>query len=122
MMNMGPCWIPLEHLDAARQTLSRKGGAPALDALRLERFDEGLSVQTLHVGPFNDEAPVLDSMHNEFIPAHSLRMTRKHHEGHLSDPRRTSRGQAQDDRPSTRCARVGSPVLDGYLRVKGRGS
>jgi hypothetical protein len=33
---------------------------------------------------------VLDTMHNEFIPAQSLRMTGKHHEVYLSDSRRTS--------------------------------
>jgi hypothetical protein len=90
VMNMVPDWITHQHLDAACQTVSRKGGGPALDALRLERFDEGLSVQTLHVGSYDDEAPVLDTMHNEFIPAQSLRMTGKHHEVYLSDSRRTS--------------------------------
>jgi hypothetical protein len=90
VMNMVPDWITHKHLDAACQTVSRKGGGPALDALRLERFDEGLSVQTLHVGSYDDEAPVLDTMHNEFIPAQSLRMTGKHHEVYLSDSRRTS--------------------------------
>jgi hypothetical protein len=90
VMNMIPDWITPEHLDVACRTVSSKGGGPALDALRLERFDEGLSVQTLHVGSYDDEAPVLDAMHNEFIPAQSLRMTGKHHEVYLSDPRRTS--------------------------------
>lgn len=90
LMNMVPDWITAEHLDLARQTVSRKGGAPALSALRLNRFAEGLVVQTLHVGSYDDEAPVIDRMHKEFIPAQSLRMTGKHHEVYLSDPRRTS--------------------------------
>ena len=42
----------------------------------------------LHVGPFDDEGPVLARLHHEFIPAHGLRMTGKHHEIYLSDPRR----------------------------------
>jgi hypothetical protein len=90
LMNMLPEWITREHLDAAREMIARKGGAPALDAVRLERFDEGLSVQTLHIGSYDDEAPVLDAMHNEFVPAHRLQMTGKHHEIYLSDARRTS--------------------------------
>lgn len=90
LMNMLPEWITREHLDAAREMVARKGGAPALDAVRLERFDEGLSVQTLHIGSYDDEAPVLDAMHNEFVPAHRLQMTGKHHEIYLSDARRTS--------------------------------
>lgn len=90
MMNMVPGWITADHVDAARQSIQRKGGAPALDALRLEAFGEGLAVQTLHIGSYDDEAPVLHSMHKDFIPAHSLRMTGKHHEVYLSDSRRTA--------------------------------
>ena len=48
-----------------------------------------LCVQTLHVGGYDDEAPVLEAMHNQFIPDASLRMTGKHHEVYLSDSRRT---------------------------------
>jgi hypothetical protein len=90
LMIMVPDWTTAEHADAARRAVGRKGGAPALDALRLETFDEGLAVQTLHVGSYDDEAPVLEAMHEEFIPAQSLRMTGKHHEVYLSDPRRTA--------------------------------
>lgn len=90
VLNMVPEWITADHLDAARQTVERKGGAPSLGALRLETLDEGLVVQTLHVGSYDDEAPVLDAMHNEFIPSQSLRMTGKHHEVYLSDSRRTA--------------------------------
>ncbi|RZL79326.1 MAG: hypothetical protein EOP32_19730 [Rhodococcus sp. (in: high G+C Gram-positive bacteria)] len=90
LMNMVPDWITCEHFETVVDAVGRKGGAPALDAVRLERFDEGLSVQTLHVGSYDDEAPVLDEMHHRFIPDNSLRMTGKHHEVYLSDPRRTA--------------------------------
>jgi hypothetical protein len=90
LLNLVPDWITAEHLEAARATVARRSGAPRLDDLRLERFDEGLSVQILHVGSYDDEAPLLDRMHNEFIPAHSLRLTGKHHEIYLSDSRRTA--------------------------------
>ena len=58
--------------------------------MRLECLDEGLSVQTLHVGPYDDEAPVLDAMHHDFMPSQSLRMTGRHHEIYLGDARRTA--------------------------------
>ena len=90
LMIMVPDWTTAEHADEARRVVERKGGAPALEHLRLETFDEGLAVQTLHVGTYDDEAPVLEAMHHEFIPAQSLRMTGKHHEVYLSDPRRTA--------------------------------
>jgi hypothetical protein len=90
LMIMVPEWITPDHFDQARQAVARKNAAPLLDAIRLERFDEGLAVQTLHVGAYDEEGPVLESMHSEFIPAQELRMTGKHHEIYLSDPRRTA--------------------------------
>lgn len=90
VMIMTPEWLSSEHFAAARDRVEGKGGAPALDAIRLETLDEGLSVQTLHIGPYDNEAPVLDELHNEVVPSHSFRMSGKHHEIYLSDPRRAS--------------------------------
>ena len=47
-------------------------------------------MQTLHVGSFDDEADVLERMHDEFIPDNGLRMVGKHHEVYLSDPRKVA--------------------------------
>ena len=89
LLNMVPEWITQEHLDTARRAAARKSAPAALEQVRLEAYKEGLSVQTLHIGAYDDEAPVLEAMHNDFIPAHSLRMVGKHHEIYLSDARRT---------------------------------
>ncbi|MPV37729.1 GyrI-like domain-containing protein [Georgenia subflava] len=89
LMTMVPSWITRGHVEAAREAAARRGAAP-VDVVRLERLDEGLSVQTLHVGPYDDEAPVLDEMHKRFIPDRGLRMTGRHHEIYLNDPRRTA--------------------------------
>lgn len=85
-----PNWTEPDHLDAVRRTVEQKGGAPALDALRLQTLDEGLAVQTLHVGPYDEEGPVLQTMHEDVIPGRDLRLTGKHHEVYLSDPRRAA--------------------------------
>lgn len=87
---MTPDWITADHVDAVRRDVETAGGAPAIELLRLETLSEGLSVQTLHVGRYDDEGPTLDRMHTDFIPSHSLRMTGKHHEVYLSDARRTA--------------------------------
>ncbi|MFE4078919.1 GyrI-like domain-containing protein [Paenarthrobacter sp. YIM B13468] len=89
LMNMVPGWMTQDHYEEARKIVANKGSAPAIDGLRLETLDEGLSVQTLHIGPYDDEGPVLEAMHNSFIPGESLMMTGKHHEIYVSDPRRT---------------------------------
>ena len=89
LLVMVPDWISAEHVEVARAAVARQGRAPALDAVRLERWAEGLSVQTLHVGSYDEEGPVLAALHEDFLPAHGLRRTGRHHEIYLADPRRT---------------------------------
>lgn len=89
VMILVPEWLGAEHVEAARDAVARKGRAAVPDRVRCETLDEGLCVQTLHLGAYDDEAPVLERMHHEFLPAQGLRMTGKHHEIYLSDARRT---------------------------------
>ena len=90
MMLMVPEWIERPMFEAALAQAGTKQPPSRLGDVRLEALSEGLCVQTLHVGTFDDEGPVLDRMHREFIPQQGLRMTGKHHEIYLSDPRRTA--------------------------------
>lgn len=90
MMLMVPEWIERPMFEAALAQAGAKQPPSRLGDVRLEALSEGLCVQTLHVGTFDDEGPVLDRMHREFIPQQGLRMTGKHHEIYLSDPRRTA--------------------------------
>lgn len=89
-MILVPEWISQEHLERARANLRAKSDPPLVGEVRLEALAEGRCVQTLHVGSYDDEGPVLDAMHNDFIPAHELRMTGRHHEIYLSDVRRVA--------------------------------
>jgi hypothetical protein len=90
MMLMTPHWLTAEHLVAARDTVAAKKPSLPVKRVRVEVLDEGLCVQTLHVGSFEDEGPVLADLHMRFIPEHGLAMTGRHHEIYLSDPRRTA--------------------------------
>lgn len=90
LLNLIPAWITDEHLDVARSAAARSVGDAAIDAVRAGWLDEGLCVQTLHVGSYDDEAPVLDALHTEFVPANGMRMVGLHHEIYLSDARRTA--------------------------------
>lgn len=90
MMLMVPVWIDREMVDSAITRTGDKGAPPRLDDLRLEELSEGRCAQTLHIGSFDDEAPVLDRMHHRFIPDHGLRMDGRHHEVYLSDFRRVA--------------------------------
>ncbi|MHC2999369.1 GyrI-like domain-containing protein [Microbacterium sp. HJ5] len=85
-MILVPEWTTDEHVGRA---VAAAADAPAIDRLRLETLDEGRCVQTLHLGPFDEEGPVLEELHHTFIPGQGLRMTGRHHEIYLSDIRRT---------------------------------
>lgn len=87
MMIVQPGWTTPDLVEEAL-TAARGRRLPALDLVRLERYAEGRSVQVLHVGPYDDEAPVLERLHRQFLPAHGLTPTGRHHEIYLSDPRR----------------------------------
>ncbi len=90
LLIMQPEWIEASLVEASRRTVEAKGAPTRLHDIRFATLEEGLCVQTLHVGSFDDEAPVLARLHDEFIPANGLRMTGRHHEVYLSDPRRTA--------------------------------
>jgi hypothetical protein len=81
-----------ERFAHARGELQRKKQLPALPKARLERLEEGLCAQILHVGPFSAEGPTIARLHAfigeqgySFEGAHQ-----KHHEIYLSDPRRSA--------------------------------
>ena len=90
LLNLLPDWITPEHLATARSTVESKGAPSALSSVRLLTLDEGLCAQTLHIGSYDDEAPVLAELHDDFIPGHGMRMSGLHHEIYLSDPRRVA--------------------------------
>jgi hypothetical protein len=83
-------WTLLSHVPDFVVEAEAEAGAESVEGVRLETLDEGLCVQTLHVGPFDAEGPVLARMHDEFIPAEGLRMTGRHHEIYFSDARRVA--------------------------------
>jgi hypothetical protein len=89
LMIMQPHWITEELFDAAVASIKAKDAPRSLGAVRLETLDEGRCVQTLHLGPFDDEGPTLAQLHDEIIPARGFRMSGTHHEIYLSDLRRT---------------------------------
>jgi hypothetical protein len=76
---------------ALAQMREKKGDQPAFTRLRLERFHEGLCVQTMHIGPYATEPATVDAMH-AFMQANGCQdqvgLGGKHHEIYLGDPRR----------------------------------
>ncbi len=75
-------------VEAAVRAVKKKKGLSALSELRLETYHEGLSVQIMHAGSYDDEAPILAQLHSEFLPNNGYEEAGKHHEIYLSDPRK----------------------------------
>lgn len=88
MMILQPDWITPEMVDAAAAKAQGKLGVPPA-SLRLETLHEGLCVQTMHVGSYDDEGPVLAQLHSEYLPQNGLAETGHHHEIYIGDPRKT---------------------------------
>lgn len=84
-----PDWLGPEHVGAAiERVAAKRARPPRLAEVRVETLVEGTCVQTLHIGPFDDEGPVLARLHEELLPRAGLRPTGRHHEIYLSDFRR----------------------------------
>lgn len=90
MMIGQPDWITEAMVRDAVATVAEKKDNPALADLRLFTFTEGSCVQILHVGSYDDEGPVLERLHREYLPANGLTFNGDHHEIYLSDARRTA--------------------------------
>ncbi|KAA3642713.1 MAG: hypothetical protein DWQ07_19485 [Chloroflexi bacterium] len=88
MMIMTPEWITDGIFDEAVIAARESKDPVALDKVRMDHYQEGLSVQIMHVGSYDDEGPILARMQDEFMPANGFVENGKHHEIYLSDPRR----------------------------------
>ena len=88
MMIMAPDFIDRAMFETAHAKAAKKLGA-APDSLRLESYVEGLSLQTMHIGSYDEEGPVLARLHGEVMPAQNLAFNGPHHEIYLGDPRKT---------------------------------
>lgn len=69
--------------------LIEKKGKDIYKNARLEKFKEGMSVQLLHIGPYDQEQPNIAKMH-ALAKQEGYQLIGKHHELYFSDPRRTA--------------------------------
>ena len=86
MMIMQPDFITVEMVDVAIGEVRKKKNPPAIGKIRFENYHERWSAQIMHIGPFSEEGPTIEKVH-QFI-ANRGRLTGKHHEIYLSDIRR----------------------------------
>lgn len=84
-----PDFITQAHLDRAVADALKKGKPADVKEVRLETIDEGLCVQMLHVGPYEQESTSIAAM-LELAQTNKLKRHGLHHEIYLSDPRRVA--------------------------------
>ncbi len=89
MMIMQPESITPAMVAEAVKQVEKAKGLPALSKLRLETYHEGLTVQVMHIGSYDQEGPTIASMH-AFAAENGYELAGKHHEIYLSDPRRVA--------------------------------
>jgi len=87
-MIMQPSFVTAKIVAEAVADVKKKK-PPALAKLRFESLTEGTCAQTLHIGPFSEEGPTIERVH-EFIRVQGVKLAGKHHEIYLSDIRKAA--------------------------------
>jgi hypothetical protein len=92
MLIRQPEFVTEEIFAKAREIAAKK--KPLLDfgKTRLERIAEGLCIQLMHIGSYDDEPRSIRKI-ADFVAASGYRedfATRRHHEIYISDPRKTA--------------------------------
>lgn len=89
VMIMQPEVVVESTVEAAQKAAAEKKALAALPLVRFETFTEGRAAQVLHIGPFTDEGPTIERLHQFIADCGEVR-TGDHHEIYLSDIRRAA--------------------------------
>lgn len=89
VMIMQPEYITEDLVKEALKQVEKKKNPPALSKIRFENFNEGLSAQIMHIGPYSAEGPNIEKLH-KFIKGKGYKLRGKHHEIYLSDARKAA--------------------------------
>ncbi|MDD3704512.1 MAG: GyrI-like domain-containing protein [Clostridiaceae bacterium] len=93
MLIRQPDFVTVEVFDTAKVTLAKKKPSLDVSKARLEKITEGLCVQVLHIGSYDDEpatVALLDRFAIDSGYVIDMSGTRRHHEIYLSDPRKVA--------------------------------
>ena len=89
VMIMQPELVAESLVAEASEQVRIKKKTDFVDEVRFESYDEGRAVQILHIGPFDEEGPTIEKLH-QFIEDSGHSLDGKHHEIYLSDIRRAA--------------------------------
>jgi hypothetical protein len=87
MMIRTPDFITEKEVKSAIAVLLKRGKTEEVQRVQIESLEEGLCVQSLHVGPYEKECCTLEIM-KSVAEKKGMKFHGVHHEIYLSDPRR----------------------------------
>jgi hypothetical protein len=86
---MLPIQVPGDFVEEVRAEAAAKGkGGLLLGEVRIRTFAEGLSVQVMHIGPYDAETATTERL-IAFAAEQGYEITGRHHEIYIGDPNRT---------------------------------
>ncbi|MCG8569596.1 MAG: GyrI-like domain-containing protein [Spirochaetes bacterium] len=88
IMILQPDFITENMVLKAIEKVKKKKNPVAVDKVRFEKNQEGLAAQIMHIGPYSEEAPTIEKLH-QFIQDSGYELTGKHWEIYLGDPRKS---------------------------------
>jgi hypothetical protein len=86
---MQPKYVTSDDFNLAIEQVKKKKNPIALPKVRLIRFKKGPSAQTMYVGPFSAEGPIIVKIHAH-IQNGGHALSCKHHEIYLNNPATTA--------------------------------
>ena len=88
-MIVQPSFVAKNEVKPAMEAAAKKKDLRALTRLRFESYNEGESLQIMHVGPYSAQGPTIARLHDR-VQQDGYALSGKHHEIYLSTPDRTS--------------------------------
>ncbi|WP_315116479.1 GyrI-like domain-containing protein [uncultured Clostridium sp.] len=86
---MQPEFVDEDLVHTALEEVTRKKNLPSVSKIRFKSIEEGLVAQVMYIGPYSEEAPTIERLHN-YIDEMGYIKVGKHHEIYLNDARRTA--------------------------------
>ena len=88
-----PDFVTKQVVEKAFEIVRKKKPHPLLDKVLFDTYEDGLSVQMLHIGPYDTEAQSFEMM-KKFIKEHELEIkTLRHREIYLSNSRKVEQAK-----------------------------
>jgi len=86
---MQPDIVDKSLIEEGIELLKKKKDLSSISKIKFESLDEGVVAQIMHIGPYSEEMPTIEKLHN-FIDENGYVKVGNHHEIYLSDPRKAA--------------------------------